>query len=445
MMAPAVPSSRPQRRHIRSKFGRLQYRGSQTEESWVHLEDSYKSTARKGRMAEPWNVEQVHFRQGSIEVSQFHRQYSGRDPLLDADAPDMHRWKLTFGGIYDVVISERVIEDPEYERPMVICVVRFKCHTAEGVEETRINPENAEDTPMDEDDEDEDDEQGPAAEEEEVEGSDKGSDVDEVLALENDEGEGDEEQDDMEEDSEETQIVQLPVPSNYPLATLSSEYLGKEFRLAILKTTQVYKVNKANFYSWAWPGVVRFLAGMEFSPKRRDVLDQPLDLWARNNKDSLKAVRLVEVPPTPENGLESTEWALQHISRAPRQLNIPAAPPSIPRLSMPSTPPTIISPTISRSKRKDDETEQPIVAILAAIRKADAEEGQERQARREADQVYADIDRQYQELKEQRKIAEAQKNEAAARLQTVSDRKSGLVEDLVRLSEEEQRKKQRHE
>ncbi|KAL8857757.1 MAG: hypothetical protein Q9178_005657 [Gyalolechia marmorata] len=427
---------------VRLKSGRLQYRDSQTEGNWVHLEDSYESAARKDRMAEPWNVEQVHLRQGSIEVSQFHRPYSGRDPLLDLDAPDMHRWKLTFGGIYDIVISERVIEHHQYKRPRVFCVVRFKCRTAEGVEENRINPENAENTPVDED---EDDEQAPAGEEEEVEGSDNGNDVDQVLAMEKDEGEVDEEQDDMEEDSEETQSVQLPVPSAYPLATLSSDYLGKEFRLAILKTTPVYRANKKNSYSWAWPGAVRFLADMEFWPFRSDDLDQPLDSWARNNKDSLKAVGLVEVPPTPENGLESIEWALRPISRAPQHLTIPAAPPSIPRLSMPPAPPTITSPTMSGSKWKYDEMEQPIVAILADIRTADAEECQERQACREADQVYADIDRQYQELKKRRRIAKAQKNEAAARLETFSNRKLGLMEDLVRLSEEEQRKTHRHE
>ena len=115
----------------------------------------------------------------------------------------------------------------------------------------------------------------------------------------------------MEEDSEEPQVVQPPVPSEYPLASLSSDFLGKEFRLAILKTTQGFKVNKSNPYSWAWPGLVRFLANMGFRPKKSDNLNESLDVWARKNRDSFGAVRLVEIPSTPENG---SEWALLFVS-----------------------------------------------------------------------------------------------------------------------------------
>ncbi len=218
----------------------------------------------------------------------------------------MHRWKLTFAGLHDVVVSERIIVQPRFKRPLVICVVRFKCHTAEGVEEHRINPENAEDATMagtergiEAGAEDENDEQ------EEVGGSDEGNDDEQ---KEDDDGLT---PTPMEEDFEEPQVVQPPVPSEYPLASLSSDFLGKEFRLAILKTTQGFKVNKSNSYSWAWPGLVRFLANMEFRPKKSDNLNEPLDVWATKNRDSLGAVRLVETTPTPENG---SEWALRFVS-----------------------------------------------------------------------------------------------------------------------------------
>lgn len=236
----------------------------------------------------------------------------------------MHRWKLTFAGLHDVVVSERVIVDPDFKRPLVICVVCFKCHTAEGVEEHRINPKNAEDTTIagteggtEAGAEDEDDEQAPAAEE--VGGANEGNDDKQTLAVRKDAVENGENDDGlttttMEVDSEVPQVVQPPVPSEYPLASLSSEFLGKEFRLAILKTTQGFKVNKSNPYTWAWPGLVRFLANMEFRPKKSDILNESLDVWAAKNRDSLGAVRLVEIPPTPENGSESTGWALRFVS-----------------------------------------------------------------------------------------------------------------------------------
>ena len=137
-----------------------------------------------------------------------------------------------------------------------------------------------------------------------------------TLAVQEDEVENEEKNDGltpipMEEVSEEPQIVQSPVPSEYPLASLSSDCLGKEFRLAILKTTQDFKVNKSNPYSWAWPGLVRLLANMEFRPKKSDILHESLDVWAAKNRDSLGAVRLVEIPQTPENG---SEWALPFVS-----------------------------------------------------------------------------------------------------------------------------------
>ena len=248
----------------------------------------------------------------AIEVSQCHRPYSGRDPLLDANAPDMHLWKLTFAGLHAVVVSERIIVDPRFKKPLVICVVRFKCHSAEGVEEHRINPENAEDTTMAGIEEGNEDD--PAAEE--AEGADKEIDDEQALAVQEDKVENEENDDGftpipMEENSEETLVVQPPVPSEYPLASLSSDFLGKEFRLAILKTTQGFKVRKSNPYSWAWPGVVRFLANVEFRPEKSDNLNESLDVWAAKNRDSLGTVQLVKLPQTPENG---SEWALRFVS-----------------------------------------------------------------------------------------------------------------------------------
>ncbi|KAI4219810.1 MAG: hypothetical protein LQ349_008251, partial [Xanthoria aureola] len=385
-----------------------------------------------------------------IEVSQFHEPYSGRDPLLDADAPDVHQWKLTFAGLHDVVVSERIIENPEFKKPLVFCVVRFKCHSAEGVEEHRINPENAEDTTMagteegtEAGAENEDD---PAAEE--AEGADEETDNEQTLAVQEDEVENEEKNDGltptpMEEDSEETQVVQPPVPSEYPLASLSSDFLGKEFRIAILKTTQGFKVNKSNPYSWAWPGVVRFLADMEFRPKRSDILNESLDVWAAKHRDSLGAIRLVEITPTPENGSEPFPGNLQQ-STTTATAPVPPLPtvPTTP-LSIPSAPPTTAPPMTTGWKRKYDEMDQPIDALLADIQAIQATEAQERQAYNEVNRVYSDVDRQYQDLKKQRKTAKAENELALARLWNVSERKVELMGDLVRLSADEQRKEQR--
>ncbi|CAL8583821.1 hypothetical protein XPA_009438 [Xanthoria parietina] len=249
----------------------------------------------------------------------------------------------------------------------------------------------------------------------------------------------------MEEDFEEPQVVQPPVPSEYPLASLSSDFLGKEFRLAILKTTQGFKVNKSNPYSWAWPGLVRFLANMEFRPKKSDNLNESLDVWARKNRDSLGAVRLVEIPSKPENGSEPFPGNLQQSTIAATAPVPPIPTVPTPRLSTPSAPPTTAPPMTSGWKRNYDEMDQPIDALSADIQTVQATEAQERQAYNEANRVYSDIDRQYQDLKKQRKTAGAKNELALARLRNVSDRKLELMEDLVRLSAHEQRKKQGQE
>lgn len=89
--------------------------------------------------------------------------------------------------------------------------------------------------------------------------------------------------------------------------------------------------------------------------------------------------------------------------------------------------------------------DQPIDGLLADIQTVQATEAQERQAYNEVNRVYCDIDRQYQDLKKQRKTAKAEMELARARLQNVSDKKLELMEDLVRLSAHEQRKKQGQE
>ena len=89
--------------------------------------------------------------------------------------------------------------------------------------------------------------------------------------------------------------------------------------------------------------------------------------------------------------------------------------------------------------------DQPIDGLLADIQAAQATEAQERQAYNEANRVYSDIDRQYQELKKQRNTAMAKDELALARLRNVSDRKLELMGDLMRLSADEQRKKQGQE
>ena len=89
--------------------------------------------------------------------------------------------------------------------------------------------------------------------------------------------------------------------------------------------------------------------------------------------------------------------------------------------------------------------DQPIDALLADIQTVQATEAQERQAYNEVNRVYCDIDRQYQDLKRQREAARAENELALARLGNVSERKVELMEDLVRLNADEQRKKQRQE
>ena len=152
---------------------------------------------------------------------------------------------------------------------------------------------------------------------------------------------------------------------------------------------------------------------------------------------SWKEDRLLVYRPFPGNLQQSTIAATAPVPPIP---TVPT-----PRLSTPSAPPTTAPPMTSGWKRNYDEMDQPIDALSADIQTVQATEAQERQAYNEANRVYSDIDRQYQDLKKQRKTAGAKNELALARLRNVSDRKLELMEDLVRLSAHEQRKKQGQE
>ena len=177
------------------------------------------------------------------------------------------------------------------KKPLVICVVRFKCSSIVGIEDNRL-PEDPEDNEAME----------TTAEDQEEGGEENGGDS--VIAT----GEG------SEHDGEEMEVDAPPNPSSFPLAMLSSSAEGKEFRIAVVRTNIGFKAGRLNPYGWTWPGVVRFLSNLEWSHNLKENYEEPLNTWAIRNKDLLRTVHLVEIPPTPENGIEFSEWALQFVS-----------------------------------------------------------------------------------------------------------------------------------
>ena len=178
----------------------------------------------------------------------------------------------------------------EHRRPLVICVVRFKCSSVLGVEDNRLPEKGWDDGPK----------------EEMVKSrneDDHGNDDDAVVKTEEDKKDHD--------GNEEMKGDEPPDPCNFPLAALSSDPEGKEFRIAFLKTNPDFKRGRSSHYGWAWPGVIRFLAGLEFLHNVKEDFSEPLDTWAGMNKDLLRTVELVQTLPTLEDGLETTEWALR--------------------------------------------------------------------------------------------------------------------------------------
>ncbi|KAL8833226.1 MAG: hypothetical protein Q9176_008065 [Flavoplaca citrina] len=69
--------------------------------------------------------------------------------------------------------------------------------------------------------------------------------------------------------------------------------------------------------------MVQFIAGLDFSYNVKEDCAEPLDTWVGRNKELLRTVDLVEILLTPENGMETSEWALRKIIRAPSQLGLP--------------------------------------------------------------------------------------------------------------------------
>ena len=91
-------------------------------------------------------------------------------------------------------------------------------------------------------------------------------------------------------------------PRTFPLAELFRDpgsFVGKEVRLGFLRGTHLDKKT----YKWPWPAAVDFMAGVEKyhnEPKKRDSWKEPLDKWALEHMDNLKAVRLIEKKITAE-------------------------------------------------------------------------------------------------------------------------------------------------
>ncbi|KAI4272284.1 MAG: hypothetical protein L6R38_006665 [Xanthoria sp. 2 TBL-2021] len=98
-----------------------------------------------------------------------------------------------------------------------------------------------------------------------------------------------------------------------------------------------------------------------------------------------------------------------------------------PSRSTVTAPPTFPPPSTPGSKRRYDEMEQPIDAILAEIERLEAVEGQEDQTCNEAEKVY-------EGAKEWKKEAEARKKATTATLKE-------LYTDLATITADEQRKK----
>ncbi|KAL8869648.1 MAG: hypothetical protein Q9174_004113 [Haloplaca sp. 1 TL-2023] len=402
----AVPSAAST---VRLKFGRLAYRDAETNEPWVDVRDSYQSMATKADMDDPWNVEQVHFRQGSIEVSQLHAEWSGKRQELHHGALPRYQWIATFKELYNVVVSEQIVEKsiPDRSDPS-ICRVRFRCKAVKGDEYCSCPEDEGSTAETKGEDREEGSEDGEIKEThatEERKGVDKANEHEQA---------GDEQAGAMDVDPKESQVSNIPKPSEYPLAALSSSFEGKEFQLSIYKTRDL-KVKTSSKYSFVWPGAIRFLANMKFTPSKNSLLNERLDIWAMKNQDSLQSVRLIGLRSDTGNGLVCYEWALQPIARGPQQSTVEAGSTTLAasQPSLPSAP-----PTMSGSKRKYDDMPQSKGDILAAIE--------------EASHLFREADGRYQQAKAQKKEAQTHRE--------------ALFEQLTRLNvEEEQGKKQRQQ
>ncbi|KAL8995549.1 MAG: hypothetical protein Q9169_004751 [Polycauliona sp. 2 TL-2023] len=272
----------------------------------------------------------------AIEVSQFNEQYSGKDPKVFDHAPELYRWKVTFAELRDVFVTERNLgARAGGKKPLVICAVRFKCSRVIGVENNRL-PDM--DKPPD------------------------------VMA--------DEDDDNPEQGGDEIKEDEPPVHNDFPLAALASDAEGKEFRIAVVKTNADFGGGRSNPYGWAWPGVVRFLAGLEFSHNVKEDFTEPLDVWAERNKNLLRTVKLVEI--LPRDGMATREWALQKVLLDLPKLVFPPLPPGM-SLRLPSKPLAVI-PSPSTSVIPDPPAQIPLTtpgSPAKAIREETDEEVRE--------------------------------------------------------------------
>ncbi|KAL8783983.1 MAG: hypothetical protein Q9213_004234 [Squamulea squamosa] len=386
-------SNRLERRHVRLRHGRLQYREG-SEQEWEHIDESWTSVVvDKETHREPWNVEQVYFRQGSIEVSQFHSRFDGRDPATHPELPAQCQFRVTFEDISDIFISETTVpfttaKGQEYTE--VYCAVRFKCRSLPEClpiirEEKTIFPkgENTIGTELVAEVEDEDDEGDDGAVDENAnEDSDKDGDEDGIEAGKEEEEEDDEGEDEADEEDHAD-------PATFPLAKCFNQdnvdaCVGREIRLAHKKTRDV---------------VIRFLAGQEFVHHQREDFSASLEDVAERMKNQLRAFTLVKRPTTLER---TVEWELcakaNELQQKAAGFKVPGSTPFTFRIHGPAD--SVPAPAVvPGGKRKyGDMTEDERQATRAALV---AEQEQNDEAIKEAQEAFNEAQERLKELQKQ--------------------------------------------
>ncbi|KAL8731960.1 MAG: hypothetical protein Q9166_003092 [cf. Caloplaca sp. 2 TL-2023] len=113
----------PQWKHVRHRYCRMQYRDG-PDEDWQQIEDSYESERPKDNLLEPWNVEQLCFRPGGIDV----RQMDGPTNPQVGEQADRHTATVHFKNPSHIVISEYQAPNPSVPGQKIVhCSVRFRC------------------------------------------------------------------------------------------------------------------------------------------------------------------------------------------------------------------------------------------------------------------------------------------------------------------------------
>ncbi|KAL8670610.1 MAG: hypothetical protein Q9168_004859 [Polycauliona sp. 1 TL-2023] len=324
-----------ERRHVRLKYARLQYRGSSDLE-WKQLDEGYVDDQEqlfKKTHLEPSNLEQVCFRQGAIEVSQFRLQYDGRDPKEYPRLPAQYQWKVVFTDLSDIVMSETTVPyktaaGKEYTEKYCAVRFRYRCPpectplvrestmraprtvdeiaplTATVVGDGDKSPEGGEVAS---------DDGGVEAGDEEAAGeatAGEAADEDEDEDDDDDEEQEDDEEGEEGDEEDKTDPATLPLAKVFPKEDPNDSFF--EVRLAHKKGLIAERgAGKSLKGFWAWPMVIRFLADQGFvhHPKKED-LGASLDHCAEGLKNLLRAFTLVKRPTTTEAGSGATtdEW-----------------------------------------------------------------------------------------------------------------------------------------